>query len=55
VMLISERICMPTQDFQEERPCTLELLIGRSGSCFLLPELSYEPKMAEIKNLCVLH
>lgn len=46
---------MPTQYFQEEQPCILVLLIGRSGGCFLLPELSYEPKMAEIKNYCVLH
>lgn len=46
---------MPTQYFQEEQPCTLELLTGWSGGCFLLPELSYEPKMADIKNHCMLH
>jgi len=45
---------MPTQYFQGEQPCTLVLLIGRSGGCFLLPELNYEPKMAEIKNHCIL-
>jgi hypothetical protein len=45
---------MLIQYFQAEQPCTLVLLTGKSGRCFLSPELNCEPKMAEIKSSCVL-
>jgi hypothetical protein len=46
---------MPIQYFQEEQPCTLVLLTGRSAGCFLLPGLRYEPKKAERKKHNMLH